>query len=171
MTKSNQRQATGGTATAPSSSPSPSPVEALRDRADALYRCAAECCRQHERSAKLGLKDVNGTERRSADSVVKLCDEALVEATDTYEKAAGRAPAMSEEDEAWWHNANLLWLASREYTRRQRCCDGLSRLGKSTDHSASLLGELALEYDLEASALLMLRLRTDAYRKVRPNAD
>jgi hypothetical protein len=29
------------------------PVSVVRSRADALYRAAIECCRQHDRAAKL----------------------------------------------------------------------------------------------------------------------
>ena len=45
-----------------------------------------------------------------------LCDDFLGDAILGYEKAKGRLPARPNED--WWHKANMLWHASREYIRR-----------------------------------------------------
>jgi hypothetical protein len=42
------------------------------------------------------------------------------------------------------------------------------RLGRQ---SPNRLAELAMEFDLEASALLNLRMAADAYRAVRPEAE
>ena len=78
------------------------------------------------------------------------------------------AEPESHGDEAWWHRANGLWHAAREYARRHQGCDDASR--KLRNHSPEALGELAMEYDLEASAVLALRHAAQAYCKVRPQA-
>ena len=102
-------------------------VAAFYQRADALYRCAVECCRQHERAAHLGRIGALPAERRAAQTLVSLCDDALEELVGSYERAAARA--RPSRDDACWHAANGLWLASREFarrtrtsTRRRRCC-------------------------------------------------
>ena len=73
-------------------------------------------------------------------------------------------------DEAWWHRANALWHASREYARRHRGCDRAGRDMAGAQHSSDMLASLNIEYELEASALLALKHATEAYRKVRPEA-
>jgi hypothetical protein len=61
-------------------------------------------------------------------------------------------------------------MASREYARRQRTSKRAGRELGDGKHSTERLGELTLDYDLEASALLLLRQATDGYRRVRPQA-
>jgi hypothetical protein len=147
--------------------PAADPLAAFFQRADALYRCSVECLRQHERLARLVEQGALPVEQRAAQSLVLLCDDALEELRESYERAAARAhPPASD---ACWHAANALWMASREYARRHRTSDRAARgMGERGDHSSARLAELALDYDLEASALLLLRQATDAYRKARP---
>ena len=142
------------------------PMTALRGRADALYRAAQECCRQHDRSAKLtnGSEDPD-LEHKHADALCRMCDGSLSEMAEAYALAAGKLTPTR--DEAWWHKANALWHASREYARRHAGCDALNRR-IATKHSAEKLREMQMEYELEASALLALRHAADAYRKERP---
>ena len=158
------------TSTAPHSDASTgesSSTDVYFQRADALYRCAVECCRQHERLARLLDLGAHAVEQKAAQKAVSLCDETLAEMTAAYEKAATRAhPA--DEDESW-HKANTLWHASREFARRSRTCDlAALKMGDHDEHSSARLGELAMDYDLYASALLALRHATEAYMKVRP---
>ncbi len=149
----------------PAEAPS-DPMIVVRSRADALYRAAVECCRQHDRSARLSsAADDPELEQRHHDAMCKMCDGSLTEMADAYTRAAaGLHPAT---DEAWWHKANALWHASREYARRHAGCDEMSRT-VSTHHDADHLGTMQLEYELEASALLAMRHAGDAYRRTRP---
>lgn len=149
----------------PENAPS-DPMTLVRSRADALYRAAVECCRQHDRSAKLSSSaDDPELEHKHLDALCRMCDGSLTEMADEYTRAA--AHVQPSRDEAWWHKANALWHASREYARRHAGCDDLSRK-VSTRHDADQLGAMQLEYELEASALLALRHAADAYRRTRP---
>jgi len=143
------------------------PVAQVRARADALYRAALECCRQHDRSAKLSSSPADPElEHKHLDALCKMCDGSLKEMAEAYTRAAaGVHPAG---DEAWWHKANALWHASREYGRRHAGCDDLSRT-VSTKHDKGQLAAMQLEYELEASALLALRHAAEAYHRTRPD--
>jgi hypothetical protein len=161
--------------TSPAAPPSPhaaddagrDPITVFYQRADALCRCALECCRQHERLARLVELGALQAEQRAAQSIVQLADDALVELAAAYEKAA--AKGHPDRSEPCWGAANALWMASREYARRHRTSERAGRnIGENGDHSSARLGELTLDYDLEASALLLLRQATEAYRKARP---
>jgi hypothetical protein len=79
-----------------------------------------------------------------------LADAHLDVMAAAYEKSASAAPEAK--DEEWWHAANALWHASREYRRRNAGVDHVSRLAGR--HTKERFGELALEYELERSALL-----------------
>jgi hypothetical protein len=145
------------------------PQHVFYQKADALYRCAIECCRQHERLARLVERGALPAEQRAAQSLVKLADEALRDLAAAYEKAA--AKWHPESKDACWQAANGLWMASREYARRCSTSDRAGRgIGEAGDHSVARLTELALDYDLEASALLLLKQATESYRKARPDA-
>lgn len=141
------------------------PLMIARARADALYHAAVECCRQHDRSAKLFGNSDGELEHKHADALCAMCDGSLAELAEAYEKAA--AQLHPSEDEAWWHKANSLWHASREYARRHAACDSLAKR-IATKHSSEQLGTMQMEYELEASALLALRHAAEAYRKTRP---
>lgn len=135
-------------------------------RADALCRCATESCRQHERLAHLVKLGALPAEQRAAQTLVVICDEAVTELAGAYERAAERAhPAR----DAGWHAANGVWLACREFARRVRTSTRAAR-GQGERGERERFSELALDYDLEASALLLLKQATEAYRKVRPDA-
>ena len=137
----------------------------VRARADALYRGAIECCRQHNRSARLSNTEEPELEHRHLDALCKMCDGSLAELVADYTDAA--AHEHPDRDEAWWHKANALWHASREYARKHASCDELAR-SLSTKPSAEKLKAMQMEYELEASALLALRHAADAYFKTRP---
>lgn len=144
----------------------PSKTNGLLEQADALYRAATECHRQHTRYSKLVDRGASDEEQRSALEMAYLCDDALGTAVVGYEKASVKG---ANGDDAWWHKGNMLWHASREYIRRHSSCDGMAkRLGRQ---SPNRLAELALAFDLEASALLALRMAADSYRAVRPEAE
>jgi hypothetical protein len=142
------------------------PIAVVRARADALYRAAVECCRQHDRAAKLsGSAAEPELEHKHLDALCAMCDGSLAELSKAYEAAA--AHVHVDGDAEWWHKANALWHASREYARRHAGCDALSRR-IATKHSADQLAAVQMEYELEASALLALRHAAEAYRKTRP---
>ena len=140
-------------------------MAAMRTRADALYRAAVECCRQHDRSARRSDTDEPELEHKHLDALCKMCDGSLVELSKAYAEAA--ANVHPDRDEAWWHKANALWHASREYQRRHAGCDKLAK-NVSGKHTAINLGSMQMEYELEASSLLALRHAAESYRKTRP---
>ena len=142
-------------------------VAAFYQRADALYRCAVECCRQHERHARLVKDGAMQAEQRAALSLVAVCDEALADLVAAYETVAG---AGADRDSACSRAANGLWMAGREFARRRRTSQRAARALGDGRHSTDRLAELTLDYDLEASALLALKQAADAYGKVRPAA-
>jgi len=141
-----------------------SPIESFWLRADALYRSAKECCRQHERFSHLVHVGALELEQRNAQQAVLASDLALESIATAYEKCCSKGHPGNEDGA--WHCANTLWLASRDYMRRMRTSD---RAGKGMNHGdAARFAELAVDYDLEASALLALKQAAEQYRKVRP---
>jgi hypothetical protein len=163
MPKSNAIILAEGDASAPLSG-----IEAARVAADAMLRAALECCHQHDRYARLVARPALEAEHRAADETCTVVASALARMAETYGEAAKDLRPNGGPDEAWWHSANALWHASREFARRQRC--GERPAGRSGKHDSEALADLVLQYDLEASALLALRQAADAYRKVRPEA-
>lgn len=145
-----------------------SPIEAARVQADAMLRAALECCHQHDRYSRLVARPALEAEHRAADEMCAVVTKALREAAETYCEGAKALRPNGGPDENWWHHANALWHASREYDRRQTCCERASK--RTAKRTPEALGDLVLQYDLEASALLALRHAADAYRKVRPEA-
>lgn len=144
-----------------------SPAARVRSQADQLFRAASESVRQRERYAKLVASSADDSELESTLRLASLCDELLVQAAQSYENAATADAGAAEEP--WRHTANALWIASREYARRHR--DGNESTRKLGAHSPSKLTELALQYDLEASALLALDHALASYCKHCPDAD
>jgi hypothetical protein len=142
------------------------PLMLARARADALYRAAVECCRQHDRSAKLSGHSDEELERKHADAMCAMCDGSLAELSVAYEKSAAQLHPTDDEA-SWWHKANGLWHASREYERRHAGCEAVAKR-IATKHSSDQLATMQMEYELEASALLALRHAAEAYRKTRP---
>jgi hypothetical protein len=155
------------TAAPRTSSPVKSPVDVVREGADALFRAADECCYQHDRIGRVLAKSSVEVELDSVQRACELCDKTLRALLEAYEGASAQVHPTGT-DEAWWKNANALWLASREFLRRHKGCDVSSRQFKQ--HGPGKLGELHADYELEASALLAVRHAADAYRKARPTA-
>jgi hypothetical protein len=145
----------------------PTRTDSLIDKADALFRAASECHRQHTRYAKLVENRAPDEDQREALEMAYICDDSLATAMTAYEKAKGHSDGHSGEQ--WWHKGNMLWHASREYIRRHANCDGLSK--RLARQSPTRLAELTLSFDLEASALLSLRMAADSYRTVRPEVE
>ena len=143
------------------------PVQAACDAADALFRAALECCHQHDRNSRIHAKSALPEEIEAAQQACEHCDDVLRTLANTYEETAAHVRPTGE-DEGWWHRANALWLASREYLRRNGGCDAATKELKP--HDAGRLGALHLEYELEASALLALRQAAEAYKADRPSA-
>ncbi|MDQ6831029.1 MAG: hypothetical protein M3081_19370 [Gemmatimonadota bacterium] len=139
---------------------------ALCASADALYRAAAESCRQHARYSRLVEHEVCDAEQDAACEMVTVSDSLLQRLLGEYED--GAALRESKTDQAWWHRANMLLHASREYVRHRQRCDDVGK--GSSSHSAELLGKMQLEYELAASALMALRQAVESYRESRPEA-
>ena len=146
---------------------SKTPTQLVRDAADAMFRAASECCRQHDRVSRVHGKSDVEAELSAAQQACDHCDEALAKLSAAYEQEAANVRPEGA-DEQWWRSANGLWLASREYLRRHSFTDRASRDLKS--HDSEDLGQLHTEFELEASALLGLRHAADAYQKHRPTA-
>ncbi|HNV75421.1 MAG: hypothetical protein IPF87_12135 [Gemmatimonadetes bacterium] len=142
-------------------------IETPRTQADRMFRAAQECIRQRHRYARLVERAAHEEEQQGALRIACICDDVLIASVKAYETTTATGSAHREED--WWHKANSLWHASREYSRRHEGCDKDSR--KFTDHSPARLAELTMEYDLEASALLALQHAVQAYRKAAPDAE
>jgi hypothetical protein len=134
--------------------------------ADALCRSASEAARQHERVAKLNERGAHHTEMQEATALCELAHHHLKARAELYESSASGGKGAL--DEASWHAANTLWHAARDYGRRHAECDSSSV--KLSKHGSEKLGELTLEYELEASALLQMRNALTAYKKLRPEA-
>ncbi|MDF2775367.1 MAG: hypothetical protein K0S86_4867 [Geminicoccaceae bacterium] len=143
------------------------PQPTICDKADVLFRSAAECCRQHHRYARLVEMETDESEQRAALKLVAASDEQLAAAAAAYEASCMKV--NGERRDEWWHKANSLWHACREYARRHSLSDRAS--GEFRAHDLSKLASLGVEYELEASALLALQQAVDAYRKLRPEAD
>ena len=90
-----------------SAAPALDAMTVVQSRADALYRAARECCRQHDRSAKLSGTDEPELEHKHLDALCRMCDGSLAELSRAYEAAA--ALMQPGCDEVWWHKANGLW--------------------------------------------------------------
>ena len=166
MTPANQPQAPR--ATRDSRKPRAA-TDPLQDAGDALLRSALEACRQHERLAQLLHLSTGDDELRDTAAVCELSDKHLAARTKEYEKVATAGKGKGKTPDDFWRAANTLWHSSCEYARRHRSCDALTT--KMTRHSSEQLGELTLEYELEASSLLALRQAIAAYRTAQPNAE
>lgn len=144
-------------------------LDRLRATADRLARAARECVRQHERWAVLCERaDVDEAEVRGWSRVVLACDVVLDEAVKAYESVGARQHPTGE-DEAWWHRANSLWHAGREWLRRHARADQDTVRTRSR-HTSAELGALAIDSALEASALFALRQALESYLVERPGA-
>jgi len=151
----------------PAIDPSVTSVDLLRAKADGLFRVARECIRQQDRCAHLGALSCGQTEKRLAQSAARHSIDALATMLETYEKSSSSLKVEGA-DEAWWRKANAIWMASREFARRHSGTDAASKDLSAPD--AGRFGELALDFELEASALLALRQAAEAYSQVRPQA-
>jgi hypothetical protein len=142
----------------------PSFAETPRGAADRMFRAAMECIRQRERYARLVASGAHDLEQLAAVRVAVVCDEILDEAVSAYERHAGEA---STGDDEWRRQANALWHASREYRRRP----ATNSTGSGNQVKGGGLQKLAMEYDLEASALLALKLALGGFRQICPDCE
>ncbi len=139
------------------SRPSKHPV---RDAGDALYRAAVECCHQHERIGALIKSGADDHEFAAAWDMADMAEAQMALRTASYEEIA--AVGRGSESEEWWHAANALWMACREYSRRYAAAgDAASRRKR---HTAEDLGEIAMEYELEVSARLAVKQAVKGYQ-------
>ena len=143
------------------------PPASLRDIADALYRAARESCRQHARYSCVLERETLAVEQLAAAEAVELTDQLLESIVDKYERTASELPRSAGKE--WWHQANILWLASREWLRHREAGDGNSRTTRR--HGVDELEVLHVGFALEASAILALRQAADAYSRARPDAE
>lgn len=147
--------------------PVPTPAASACGAADTLLRAAAECARQHERLGRALERACSDVELHHVAELTTLTDTHLQAVTAAYETTATAAPEAK--DEAWWHAANSLWHASREYARRNAGTNHVSRLAGK--HSREKLRELAMEYELEKSALMSVKRAVADYKAVRKEAE
>lgn len=138
----------------------PSPLSCC----DTLARTATETCRQHERLARLMSLQVPQSELEAAHAMVDTIDLALAESVKDFEKVCAKVPVTDQADVR--QAANAMWLSAREYLRRHSIAEKASR--QIAQRDADTLGDLQMEYELEASALLGLKQSTAAYQKLRP---
>ncbi|MBA3854551.1 MAG: hypothetical protein C0503_09055 [Gemmatimonas sp.] len=125
----------------------------MKDAGDALFRAAQECCHQHERIAALIKLAADDQEFAAAWGMADLAESQLVARTAAYEEIA--AAGRGAESEDWWHRANALWMACREYGRRYAAsADAATRRKR---HTAAELSEIAVEYELEVSARMAVK--------------
>ena len=153
--------------TARDSTEQKTPVHVVRDAADAMFRAAAECCHQHDRASRVHAKAAMEEEVQAAQRACTECDQTLADLASAYEQTAANVVPTGD-DAGWWHRANALWLASREYVRRNG--DGETSTKDLKTHSKKRLNELHTEYELGASALLALKHAAQAYKRDRPSA-
>lgn len=146
--------------------PTPHPSDTACAAADALLRAATECARQHDRLGRCLENACSDDELSHLVELNALTDAHLDAMTTAYEESANAAPEAR--DEAWWKAANALWLASREYGRRSAGTNRVQRLAGK--HSREKLGELAMEFELERSALMALKQAVSAMKALRPHA-
>ena len=141
-------------------------VPELQCAADAMFRAAEECCQQQGRLSRVLELACGEKELEAVIAVSVLCAKVLDESVTRYTSLS----ASSHEGllEECWHAANSLWHASREYARRHQSCNVKSAL--RSRHTATQLGELAVEYELKASAVLALRYAVEEYARKRPQA-
>ena len=142
--------------------PKPSFAETPRGTADRMFRSAMECIRQRERYARLVASGAHDLEQLAALRVAVLCDEILDESVAAYQAQAGEA---STGDDEWRRQANALWHAAREYRRRP------TNSASTSSGKSGSLQKIALEYDLEASALLALKLALGGFRQICPDCE
>jgi hypothetical protein len=131
---------------------------------DALARTATETCRQHERLARLMDLGVQQSELEAAHAMVDTIDLALAETVNDFERVCGKQTVTDQADLR--QAANAMWLSAREYLRRHSIAERASRQIGQRD--GDTLGDLQMEYELEASALLGLKHTTATYQKLRP---
>jgi hypothetical protein len=143
------------------------PSDALRVEADALYRTADEWVRQRERYSNLVESAAPDDEQAAAEQMIDICRDLLAARMGVFEAAASALPKDGGEE--WRRAANTLWMAAREYLRRQDGCDTAHR--EIRERSPAKLNALGLENDLAASALLALQQAIEQYRRVSPTAD
>lgn len=151
----------------PAIDPNVTTVDLLRAKSDGLFRIALECIRQQDRCAHLGALSCAQSEKKLAQSAARHSIDALATMLESYEKSSSRLKVEGA-DEAWWRKANAIWMSAREFARRHSGTDANSKdlEGPATGR----FGELAVDFELEASALLALRQAAEAYRQVRPEA-
>lgn len=131
--------------------------------ADALGRTALETCRQRDRRARLSQLGATKLEVNAAEALVDTCDLALAECVQEFEKHCGKEACSDDTDVR--QAASAMWLAAREYLRRMSIAEKASR--QLTQHTAEKFGDLHLEFEFEASALLAMKQATDTYTKLR----
>lgn len=104
------------------------------------------------------------SELEAAHAMVDTIDLALAETVTDFERVCATGPITDQADVR--QAANAMWLSAREYLRRHSIAERASR--QIAQRDADTLGDLQMEYELEASALLGLKHATAAYQKLRP---
>ncbi|MCW5827506.1 MAG: hypothetical protein KIT38_13265 [Gemmatimonadaceae bacterium] len=124
-----------------------------------------ECCHQHERIAALIKLGADDQEFAAAWDMADLAEKQMSLRTASYEEVA--AAGRGGEAEDWWHRANALWMACREYSRRYSASsDAASRRKRHTEKE---LQEIAVEYELEVSARMAVKQAIREFAAARQN--
>ena len=145
------------------SEPTPTPSASACGAADELLRASAECVHQHERLGRALELACSDGELRHVAQCTELAHTYLQTTTAAYDKTATAAPEAK--DQAWWHTANAMWNASNRFLQRTAGTDHVSRLAGK--HAKDKLAELAMEYELERSALLALKHAVEEFGAAR----
>lgn len=143
----------------PAPRPSKPSAHPVKDAGDALHRAAQECCHQHERIGALIKLGADDQEFAAAWEMADLAESQLVARTASYEEIA--AAGRGSESEDWWHRANALWMACREYARRYAASSDAATRRKR--HTAAEFSEIAVEYELEVSARMAVKQAVKGY--------
>lgn len=144
----------------PAARPSKPSKHPVKDAGDAMHRAAVECCHQHERISALIKLEADDQEFASAWDMADLAEQQMALRTSSYEEIAVAGRGAESED--WWHRANALWMACREYSRRYSAsADAASRRKRHTEKE---FAEIAVEYELEVSARLAVKQALRAYQ-------
>ncbi len=142
-------------------------ITSPRAISDRLYRAAFEAVRQRQRYAALVDAGALDDEQAAALRLASACDEHLLGSIASFEHFASNGGAVHRNEE-WYRKGTSLWQASRDYERRH--AHGNEKSKRLSAHTAAQLGALAMEFDLEASALLALQHALTAYSKIAPDA-
>ena len=146
----------------------PAKTKALVQTADTLYRAATECHRQHTRHAKLVERGAPDDEQRAALEMAYLMRRFSWRRDHRLREGARGMPPLRRTMSGGTRRTCCGTRARNTFavTTTVMECRG----GWDVSHR-NRLAELTMSFEIEASALLALRMAADSYRKARPEAE